>query len=121
MKIAVSRICRAGSELISAAAHAQRYIPDMTLKKKVLIAIAFLTGVLFVVLLYLGKNPLPLIFLGALSFFLVYALWNPISKHKTFGYLDQQRAMRAFDRSDILSLTIGSGSKKKKKRRKKLF
>jgi len=93
----------------------------MTLKKKILIAIAILTGVLVVILFYLGKNPLPLIFLGALSFFLIYALWNPFSKHKTFGYLDQQRAMRAFDRSDILGFTIGSGSKKKKKRKKKLF
>ena len=93
----------------------------MTLKKKILIAIAILTGAVVVILFYLGKNPLPLIFLGALSFFLVYVLWNPISKHKTFGYLDQQRAMRAFDRSDILSFTIDSGSKKKKKRKKKLF
>ncbi len=93
----------------------------MTLKKKILITIASLTCVLFLVLFYFGKNPWPLIFLGALSFFLVYALWNPIPKHKTFGYLDQQRAMRAFDRSDILSFTIGSGSKKKKKGKKKLF
>ena len=93
----------------------------MTLKKKILVAITFLTGVLVVALLCIGKNPLPFIFFGALLFFLVYSLWSPISKHKTYGYLDQQRAMRAFDRSDILSFTIGSGSKKKKKRRKKLF
>jgi hypothetical protein len=93
----------------------------MTLKKKILVSIAFLTGLLVAIQLYLGKNPLPLIFLGALSAFLVYALWNPISKHKTFGYLDQQRAMRAFDRSDILRFTIGSRSKKKQKGKKKLF
>jgi hypothetical protein len=93
----------------------------MTLKKKIFIAIAFLTAILVAIQLYLGKNPLPIIFLGALSSFLVYALWNPISRHKTFGYLDQQRAMRAFDRSDILSFTMGSGSKKKKKGKKKLF
>jgi len=93
----------------------------MTLKKKILIAIAIFIGILVAVQLYLGKNPVPLIFLGALSSFLVYALWNPISKHKTFGYLDQQRAMRAFDRSDILSFTIGSGKKKKRKGKKKLF
>jgi len=93
----------------------------MKLKKYILISIAILTGVFVAIFFYLGKNPLPLMSLGALSFFLVLALWNPISKHKTFGNLDQQRAMRAFDRSDMLSFTLGSGSKKKKKRKKKLF
>jgi len=93
----------------------------MKLKKYILIAIAISAFVSTVIFLYFGKNPLPIISLGALSFFLVYALWNPISKHKTFGYLDQQRAMRAFDRSEMLSFTISSRKKKKKKRKKKLF
>jgi hypothetical protein len=87
----------------------------MEIKKKILILIPILTAVIFVVFLYFKKNPLPLLFLGGLAYFLVYSLWNSVPKHKTFGYSDQQRAMRAFDRSDLLSFTIGSGTKKKKK------
>jgi len=93
----------------------------MTLKKKILIAIVSLTFIFSIVVYILGGQIFPILFLGASSYFLVYALWNPAPKHKTFSYMDQQRGMRAFDRSDMLSFTIGSGKKKKKKRKKKLF
>ena len=47
--------------------------------------------------------------------FLVYSLLEANPKHKDFGYMDQQRAMRAFDRTDILSFMSGSDKKKKRK------
>ena len=86
----------------------------MTLKKKILISIACLTGISCVIFLYLGKSIFPIISLGAISMFLVYSLLEANPKHKDFGYMDQQRAMRAFDRTDILSFISGSDKKKKK-------
>jgi len=38
----------------------------------------------------------------AIVVFAIRVLWNPPAKHKNFSYLDQQRTMRAFDRSDLL-------------------
>ena len=86
-------------------------------KKAVLILISIITGVLSIVFLILDKNVFPIIFLGGFVIFILYAVWNAPQKHKSFGYLDQQRAMRAFDRTDLLNFELGSKSKKKKKKK----
>jgi hypothetical protein len=94
-----------------------RYFSGMTLKKTILISIISLTFVFSVVIYVLGKQIFTILFLGASLCFLVYALWNPVPKHKTFSYMDIQRGMRAFNRSEMLKFTIGSRKKKKKKRK----
>ena len=86
-------------------------------KKTVLIFISIITAVLSIVFLIFGKNVFPVLFLGGFVIFILYGVWNAPQKHKSFGYLDQQRAMRAFDRTDLLNFKLGSGSKKKKKKR----
>ena len=86
-------------------------------KKAVLIFISIITVVVSIVLLILGKNVFSVLFLGGFVIFILYAVWNAPPKHKSFDYLDQQRAMRAFDRTDLLDFELGSGSKKKKKKR----
>jgi hypothetical protein len=40
----------------------------------------------------LGKNPFPVLGVGLLALFLVYALWNPPKKHKDYSLSDQQQA-----------------------------
>ena len=62
-------------------------------KKQVIYIILILIIGTTLSLFYLGKNPLPLLFIGLLIAFLIYALWNPPKKHKSFSYSDQQKAM----------------------------
>jgi len=62
-----------------------------------------------------GYNPLLVIVIGGLVLFLFYVLWDMPSKHKTFSYKDQQRAMRAFDRSNQIDLGKPDWAKGKKK------
>ena len=83
-------------------------------KKAVLISISIITVVLSILFLILDKNVFPVIFLGGFVIFILYAVLNAPIKHKRFGYIDQQRAMRAFDRTDLLNFELGSGSKKKR-------
>jgi hypothetical protein len=52
----------------------------------------------------LGYSPIPLTGVWLIIFLLLYALWDMPPKHKSFSYKDQQRAMRAFDRSDMIDL-----------------
>ena len=54
--------------------------------------------------------------MGGLVFFMVFALWEAPPKHKEFSYRDQQRAFKAFDRSEILKFTISNRKKKSKKK-----
>ena len=62
------------------------------MKNKVIIGILVVTGVLSLILQCFDKNPVPVIALGCLSSFLLYALWDPPPKHKTFSYKDQLKA-----------------------------
>jgi flagellar biosynthesis component FlhA len=50
------------------------------------------TVVACIILVITGTNPFPVLFLGVLLIFLIYALWNPPQKHKDFSYKDQQKA-----------------------------
>lgn len=70
-------------------------------------------------LVIFGKNPFPVILIGIFSLSSVYALWDPLTKHRNFSYKDQQRAMRAFDRTDMIDLGIPPWAKKKEKKRRK--
>ena len=45
-------------------------------------------------------------------------LWSPPPKHKNFSYLDQQRAMNAFNRTDLIKFTLANRKKMKHQRHK---
>ena len=90
----------------------------MNKKKTTLIALLALTLIASIVLYALGKTGYPVLILGGLLFFILYGVWNPPEKHKSFGYRDQQRAMRAFDRTDLLDFELGTNLKDKKRKRK---
>jgi hypothetical protein len=104
---------------IAAPAEWRRYINAMNRKKLILISIALLTVVISIILLAIGKPVYPVIIIGALAAFIIYGVYAPPEKHKSFGYADQQRAMRAFDRTDLLNFESESGSVKKTKQKKK--
>lgn len=87
-------------------------------KRIILIAVSILSFSSSITLFVLGKNGFPVIFIGAWAIFILYGVWNAPGKHKSFGYLDQQRAMRAFDRTDLLNFEVGSSSKKKKNKKR---
>lgn len=79
----------------------------------------FVFGVAFIstiVVLIIGRNPILVIVLGLIALFLIYALWDLPPKHKDFSYEDQQRAMRAFDRSEMIDLGKPKWAKDKKKK-----
>ena len=63
----------------------------------------------------LGYKPVLIIVLGLLVLFMFYALWDMPLKHKTFSYKDQQRAMRAFDRSEQIDMGKPDWAKDKDK------
>ena len=88
----------------------------MPLKNTIHIAVFVLTITFSISLIANGRSPFPAIFLGLLVFFLIYCFRNIPKKHKTFSYLDQQRAMRAFDRTDSLKFALKDKRKKKKRR-----
>ena len=90
----------------------------MKIKNKILWIVFALSVLSTFALVIFGKNPFPAILIGIFSLLLVYALWDPLAKHKDFSYEDQQRAMRAFDRTDMIDLGIPPWAKKKKKRRR---
>ena len=90
--------------------------PILKHKKKILWIICALTLVFTVVLVILDKNPFPVIFLGCFVIFLVYALLPVPPKHKNFSYEDQQRAFRAFDRTDLIDPGVPDWAKGKKKK-----
>jgi hypothetical protein len=89
----------------------------MDKKKTILIGIISATVIISIIMLLIEKPAYPVLILGALSFFIIFGAYEPPSKHKNFGYRDQQRAMRAFDRTDSLEFEIGSKPKKKKKKK----
>jgi len=74
-----------------------------------------LTGVITLILVALGKDPFPILSLGILACFLIYALWDPPEKHRNFSLSDQQqatsRALGGSGAPDILQV--------KQKRKKK--
>ncbi len=54
--------------------------------------IAILAGLVAIVLIVINRNPFPVLIAGALVLFLVYALWDPPKKHKSYSLSDQQQA-----------------------------
>ena len=54
--------------------------------------VSIATGVIALIFIVLGKNPLLILLIGVLVLFLVYALWNPPKKHKDFSLSDQWEA-----------------------------
>jgi len=85
-------------------------------KKKILWIISALTVVFTIALVILDKDPFPVIFLGCFVMFLVYALLPIPPKHKDFSYEDQQRAFRAFDRTDLIDPGVPDWAKRKRKK-----
>ena len=75
-----------------------------------------LTVVTTVALVILDKDPFPVIFLGCFVMFLVYALLPVPPKHKDFSYEDQQRAFRAFDRTDLIDPGVPDWAKRRRKK-----
>lgn len=45
-----------------------------------------------ILLIALGKDPFPVLGIGLLIVFLIYALWNPPKKHRDFSLSDQREA-----------------------------
>jgi chromate transport protein ChrA len=86
----------------------------MKRKNIILWLICALTVVSTVALVVLEKNPFTVIFLGCFVMFLVYALLPVPPKHKDFSYEDQQRAFRAFDRTDLIDPGKPDWAKRKK-------
>jgi 4-hydroxybenzoate polyprenyltransferase len=95
-------------------------IKFMNRKKAIVAGIMITTVTVAIILLVVGKPSFPVIVIGSLSSFIIYGVYAPQKKHKTFGYRDQQRAMRAFDRTELLNFALGSKTKRKKKRKKKV-
>ncbi len=87
----------------------------MKQKNKILLVLCggFLLGA--IVCRLLGCNPLLIVVIGGLVLFLFYVLWDMPPKHKTFSYKDQQRAMRAFDRSEQIDMAKPDWARGKKK------
>jgi hypothetical protein len=65
-----------------------------------------------------GRNPFALLAPGLIALFLLYALWDPPKKYRIFSYKDQQRAMRAFDRSEQIDMGKPDWGKEKEKHKK---
>ena len=90
----------------------------MKQKNKVSITLFSVSLISIIILWILGYNPIPVIGVGLIIFLLLYALWDMPPKHKTFSYKDQQRAMRTFDRSDMIDLGKPDWAKDKGKGKK---
>ena len=88
----------------------------MKRKNIILWTIFALTVVTTVALVILDKDPFTVIFLGCFVMFLVYALLPVPPKHKDFSYEDQQRAFRAFDRTDLIDPGVPDWAKRKRKK-----
>jgi uncharacterized membrane protein len=76
----------------------------MKRKNKVFIILFSISLISIIIVWILGYSPIPLTGVWLIIFLLLYALWDMPPKHKSFSYKDQQRAMRAFDRSDMIDL-----------------
>jgi 4-hydroxybenzoate polyprenyltransferase len=90
----------------------------MKQKNKILIILSAVFLLAAITSWVLGHNPVFVIALGLLVLFMFYVLWDMPPKHKTFSYKDQQRAMRAFDRSEQIDMGKPDWAKDKKKYRK---
>jgi len=90
----------------------------MKQKNKILIAVFAISLLAVIISWTLGYNPVFIIVLGLLVLSLLYVLWDLPPKHKTFSYKDQQRAMRAFDRSEQIDMGKPDWAKDKKKQKK---
>jgi 4-hydroxybenzoate polyprenyltransferase len=90
----------------------------MKQKNKILIFVFAVAFVCTIVVWILGHNPILFIVIGIVTLFLLYVLWDLPPKHKDFSYEDQQRAMRAFDRSKQIDMGKPDWAKGKKKQKK---
>jgi hypothetical protein len=86
----------------------------MKQKNKILVTVFVVFLLAAITSWALGYNPFFIIVLGLLVLFLFYVLWDMPPKHKTFSYKDQQRAMRAFDRSEEIDMGKPDWAKDKK-------
>ena len=90
----------------------------MKQKNKILLILFSASFISTIIVWIFGYSPIPVIGVGLIIFLLVYALWDMPPKHNTFSYKDQQRAMKAFDRSDMIDLGKPDWAKDKKKGKK---
>ena len=86
----------------------------MKQKNKIILAVFIVFLLAAIISWALRHNPVFIIVLGLLVLFMFYALWDLPPKHKDFSYEDQQRAMRAFDRSEQIDMGKPDWAKKKK-------
>lgn len=62
------------------------------MKKFILISIIVSIGIISIVLKIIDKDIAPILGIGGIAFFLIFALWDPPPKHKNFTYKDQEKA-----------------------------
>ena len=86
----------------------------MKLKNKIFLVVLAIVLLAAAVMLISGNNLFPIVFVGLVVLFLLYALWDAPSKHKDFSYNGQQRVMRGFNRSDLTDARKPSWGKGKK-------
>ena len=91
---------------------------EMTKKTKILLSAC---GGLALALAFVwveGYNLFTVIVPGLIALFLFYVLWDPPKKYRIFSYKDQQRAMRAFDRSEDIDMGKPDWAKDREKHKK---
>jgi len=62
------------------------------MRTKFLIALIIVTILVGVILIFAGLNPLIALIGGGITWFMVYFLWSPPSKHKEFSDADRIKA-----------------------------
>lgn len=62
------------------------------MKRIFLVIISSATVLIAIIFIVSNKNPLPILFGGALAIFLINALWHPPRKHKDYSLSDQEQA-----------------------------
>lgn len=65
----------------------------MKLKNKIFLVVLAIVLLAAAVMLISGNNLFPIVFVGLVVLFLLYALWDAPSKHKDLWCKDQQRAI----------------------------
>jgi hypothetical protein len=90
----------------------------MTKKNKIIISTFSILLFATVFVWFEGYNPFTIIIPGLIGLFLLYSLWDPPKRYRIFSYKDQQRAMRAFDRSEQIDMGKPDWAKDKEKHKK---
>ena len=84
----------------------------MKLKNKILLIVLAVVLLAAGVMLISGNNLFPIVFVGLVVLFLLYALWEAPSKHKDMLCKDQQRAINKVQPTSLnrRGEALGAGS-----------